>query len=61
MLKWKFSYSIFGLLVLVASPAYACTVPTEFPYDPTKYPSDLVIEGIASSKGLSNGEPFADV
>lgn len=58
-------YSLAGLsflaLAVAPAPASACTAPTEYPYDPTQYPSDLVIEGIATSTGQADGEPYADV
>ena len=61
MLTMKFGLAGLGALVLLAAPASACTVPTESPYDPTQYPSQLVIEGVATSNGQSDGEPYADV
>ena len=48
----RFSLSTF-VLALFAAPSLACTAPTEYPYVPTRYPSDLVIEGIATSAGQS--------
>lgn len=61
MFKWRHGLMAAGLLAGLAPSAFACTVPTEFPYDPTKYPSDVVIEGVATSTEQSDRALYADI
>lgn len=60
MSSLNYRLAILGFLAPLG-PAFACTSPTEFPYDPTQYPSDLIIEGITTSTGKCEGDPCADV
>lgn len=61
MFRWRHYVMAASLLTALAPSAFACTSPTEFPYDPTKYPSDVVIEGVVTSTEQSGRAPYADI
>lgn len=57
----RYCLAAIGLAAALGGPAFACSSPTEFPYDPTEVPSDAVIEGIVTSVEPSDYRPYANL